>query len=128
MIVLPRVRRSGANAAGASGSVRMAPTIGTLADGQAGGAVPQLGDDTRQLVSGHTRRPVTTSAVGPRCLPVQFSPGEPRGMHLHDDVVLGGVGRGGPSPGGFGNRAFTLRRLSRSMTVITRLPSRTSDR
>jgi hypothetical protein len=65
-----------------------------LADGQAGGAVAQLDDDTGQLVAGHARRPVAVGAVGPCCRPVRLSRGEPRGMHLHDDVVLGGVGVG----------------------------------
>ena len=65
-----------------------------LADGEAGGAVPQLDDDTRQVVSGHARRPVVASAVGPRSRPVQLPRGEPRSMHPHDDIVLGRMGVG----------------------------------
>ena len=82
--------------------VQSVSTEHPLADGQAGGSVPQLGDDTRQLVAGHTRRPVAARAIGPRSRPVELSGGEPRGMHLHDDVVLSGVrvwhfGQGKPS-------------------------------
>ena len=36
-----------------------------LADGEAGGPVPQLDDDSRQLVAGHARRPVAPGAVDP---------------------------------------------------------------
>ena len=65
-----------------------------LADGEAGGSVAELDDDTRQLVPGHARCPVAAGAVGPRCRPVELAGGEARGVDPHDDVVLGGVGVG----------------------------------
>lgn len=70
-----------------------------LADGRAGGSVPYLNDDTRQLVAGHARRPVAPGAVGPRSRPVQLAAGEPRGLDPHDVIVLGGVGVGHVRPG-----------------------------
>ena len=65
-----------------------------LANAQAGGAVPQLHDDTGQFVPGHARRPVTAGAIGPRGGPFQLAGGEARGVHPHDDVVLGRMGVG----------------------------------
>jgi hypothetical protein len=62
-----------------------------LAHTEAGGSVPQLDDDSRQLVAGHARRPVAPGAVDPGPRPVQLAGGEPGGMHPFDDVVLGGV-------------------------------------
>jgi hypothetical protein len=62
-----------------------------LADTQAGGAVSQFDDDTRQFVAGHARRPVTARAIGPRGRPVELPGGETRSVHPHDDVVLGRV-------------------------------------
>jgi hypothetical protein len=63
-----------------------------LADGEAGGPLPQLCDEARQLVAGHARRPVAPGAVGLCSRPVQLAGGEAAGMDLHDDIVLGGVG------------------------------------
>ena len=51
-------------------------TENPLADGEAGCAIPKLGDNPRQLVPGHARRPVTAGSVGPRPGPVEFSTGE----------------------------------------------------
>lgn len=62
-----------------------------LADGEAGGAVPQFLDHARQLVPGHTRCAVASGTVGPRTRPGEFPAGETGGMHTHDDVVLGSV-------------------------------------
>ena len=55
-----------------------------LAHGQAGGAVAQLADNTRQLVSGHARGPVAAAAISPRARPVQLSRGEPGRVDAHD--------------------------------------------
>ena len=76
-----------------------------LAHGQAGGAVAQLGDNTRQLVSGHARGPVVAGAVGPCARPVQLPRGEPGCVDAHDHVVFGRVGVGDigqRQPGGTG--------------------------
>ena len=63
-----------------------------LAHGQAGGAVAQLADHTRQLVSGHARGPVAAGAIGPRARPVQLSRGEPGRVDPYDHVVFGCMG------------------------------------
>jgi hypothetical protein len=62
-----------------------------LADGETGRSVAEFGDDARQFVSGHTRGPVAARTVLPRPRPVELPGREPRGMHAHHDVVLGGV-------------------------------------
>jgi hypothetical protein len=43
------------------------------------------------LVTGNGRRSVTPGTVGPGGRPVQFTRGEPRRVHPHDDVVLRSV-------------------------------------
>lgn len=63
----------------------------SLADGQAGSPVAQLGDNTRHLVPGHARCPVPAATISPRPRPGQLPTGERSGMHAHDDVVLGSV-------------------------------------
>lgn len=79
-----------------------------LADTQAGGAEPQLFDDTRQFVPGHARRPVAACAIGPRARPVQLSGGDARGVYPHDDVVLGRVGVGHVRQGQPGETGVTV--------------------
>jgi hypothetical protein len=65
-----------------------------LTDAQNGGAVPQLNHDARQLVAGHARCPVTTRAVGPSVRPVKLPACKTRGVHPHNDVVVGRQGVG----------------------------------
>ena len=76
-----------------------------LADGEAGGAVAQLDDDSGQFVPGNAGRAVTAGPVGPGCGPLEFAGGETCGVDAHDDVVLGGVrigqvGQGEPADAG----------------------------
>ena len=65
-----------------------------LTDGEAGGAVAQLDDDSGQFVPGNAGRAVTAGPVGPGGGPLEFAGGEAGGVDAHDDVVLGGVGIG----------------------------------
>lgn len=46
-----------------------------LAHRETGGAVPEFGNDARQLVSRHARRPVAPGAIRPRSRPGEFPPG-----------------------------------------------------
>jgi hypothetical protein len=89
-IVLGGFRSSGPTASFPARTSRSSASA--WADGQAGGAVTQLGDNTRQLVSGHARRAVAAGAVGPRAWPVQPPWGEPGRVDAHDHVVFGRVG------------------------------------
>lgn len=63
-----------------------------LTDTQKCGAVPQLNHDARQLVAGHTRCPVAARTVDPSVRPVELAAREARGVHPHDDVVVGRLG------------------------------------
>jgi hypothetical protein len=48
-------------------------------------------DESRQLVTGHTRCSIMPGAINPRCRPVQLAGGETAGMDPHDHIVLAGV-------------------------------------